>query len=54
MPHEHKLSFGIKTAPQETTYEAMRAIWQEADTEPSIEHAWLFDHFMPIINADYT
>ena len=43
-----KLSFGIKTAPQSTTYEAMKKIWLEADTIPAIEHAWLFDHFMPI------
>jgi hypothetical protein len=25
------LSFGIKTAPQHTTYQAMLAVWQEAD-----------------------
>ena len=42
------LSFGIKTAPQHTTYEAMLAVWQEADAIPVIEHAWLFDHFAPI------
>ncbi len=43
------LSFGIKTAPQHTTYEAMLDIWLAADEEPTIEHAWLFDHFFPII-----
>ncbi len=43
-----KLSFGIKTVPQHTTYEGMFHVWQEADSIPSIEHAWLFDHFMPI------
>jgi F420-dependent oxidoreductase-like protein len=43
-----RLSFGIKTAPQNTTYEDMQRIWQEADSIPAIEHAWLFDHFMPI------
>ncbi|HYJ13464.1 MAG TPA: LLM class F420-dependent oxidoreductase [Thermomicrobiales bacterium] len=41
-------SFGIKTAPQHTTYDEMRVVWQEADAIPSIEHAWLFDHFAPI------
>ncbi|HEX7734710.1 MAG TPA: LLM class F420-dependent oxidoreductase [Ktedonobacteraceae bacterium] len=46
-----KLSFGVKTAPQSTTYEAMKQVWLEADATPSIEHAWLFDHFMPI-NGD--
>lgn len=42
------LSFGIKTAPQNTTNEDMLRVWQEADTIPSVEHAWLFDHFIPI------
>lgn len=46
-----KLRFGIKTAPQSTTYEAMLRVWQEADAIPVIEHAWDFDHFMPI-NGD--
>lgn len=47
------LSFGIKTAPQSTTYQDMLRVWQEADAEPLIEHAWLFDHFFPI-NGDPT
>ena len=42
------LRWGIKTAPQHTTYEAMVAVWQEADRTPVFEHAWLFDHFNPI------
>ncbi len=42
------LRFGIKTAPQHTTYEAMLGVWREADAQPAIEHAWLFDHFNPI------
>ena len=42
------LSFGIKTAPQHTTYEAMLAVWQAADANPAFEHAWLFDHYAPI------
>ena len=42
------LSFGIKTAPQHTTYEDMLRVWEEADAIPAIEHAWLFDHFNPI------
>jgi F420-dependent oxidoreductase-like protein len=49
----NKLSFGIKTSPQHTTYEAMLRVWQEADTVEVIEHAWLFDHFMPI-GGDHT
>jgi F420-dependent oxidoreductase-like protein len=47
------LSFGIKTAPQSTTYSDMLRVWLEADAEPLIEHAWLFDHFFPI-NGDPT
>lgn len=43
-----KLSFGIKTVPENTTYEGILRVWLEADTIPAIEHAWLFDHFMPI------
>jgi F420-dependent oxidoreductase-like protein len=43
-----ELSFGIKTAPQHTTYEEMLRVWEEADAIPAIEHAWLFDHFAPI------
>ncbi len=43
-----RLRFGIKTAPQDTTYAEMLAVWQEAETIPAIEHAWLFDHYAPI------
>jgi F420-dependent oxidoreductase-like protein len=43
-----RLRFGIKTAPQHTTYDAMLAVWREADATPVFEHAWLFDHFAPI------
>jgi F420-dependent oxidoreductase-like protein len=45
---KQKLSFGIKTAQQMTSYEEILPIWLEADNIPVIEHAWLFDHFMPI------
>lgn len=47
------LSFGVKTAPQNTTYDDMLRVWREADALPEIEHAWLFDHFMPL-GADPT
>ena len=43
-----ELRFGIKTAPQHTTYEEMLAVWRAADAEPAFAHAWLFDHFNPI------
>lgn len=48
MTNTTNLRFGIKTAPQFTTYEQMLRVWLEADTVPIIEHAWLFDHFMPL------
>src|SRR5690349_7761095 len=47
-----KLRFGIKTAPQHTTYDAMVKVWQDADALPVFEHAWLFDHFAPIGGLD--
>jgi alkanesulfonate monooxygenase SsuD/methylene tetrahydromethanopterin reductase-like flavin-dependent oxidoreductase (luciferase family) len=40
--------FGIATAPQQVTYGDVLRVWREADTIPQIEHAWLFDHLMPI------
>ncbi len=46
-----QLSFGIKTAPQSTTYEDMLTVWNEADAIDVLEHAWLFDHYAPI-NGD--
>jgi len=41
--------FGIMTAPQQVTYDEILPVWREADTIPQIEHAWLFDHLMPIV-----
>ncbi|WP_202901867.1 LLM class flavin-dependent oxidoreductase [Thermogemmatispora carboxidivorans] len=43
-----RLRFGIKTAQQFVSYEQIRQIWQEADAQPAFEHAWLFDHFIPL------
>ncbi|GAA1871328.1 LLM class flavin-dependent oxidoreductase [Pseudonocardia ailaonensis] len=41
-------SVGIATAPQQVEYEDVLRVWEEADGIPEIEHAWLFDHLMPI------
>ncbi|MEV2225494.1 hypothetical protein AB0E01_37305 [Nocardia vinacea] len=41
-------SFGIMTAPMHVDYHDVLRVWCEADTIPQIEHAWLFDHLMPI------
>jgi alkanesulfonate monooxygenase SsuD/methylene tetrahydromethanopterin reductase-like flavin-dependent oxidoreductase (luciferase family) len=36
------------TAPQQVGYHDVLRVWREADTIAQIEHAWLFDHLMPI------
>ena len=43
-----KPTFGIKTAPQHTTYAEMLAVWKQADAIEAFDHAWLFDHYAPI------
>jgi alkanesulfonate monooxygenase SsuD/methylene tetrahydromethanopterin reductase-like flavin-dependent oxidoreductase (luciferase family) len=40
--------FGIATAPQQVSYDDILRVWLEADAIPQIEHAWLFDHLLPI------
>ncbi|GLY34273.1 monooxygenase [Amycolatopsis sp. NBRC 101858] len=40
--------FGILTAPMNVGYDEVLRVWREADEIPEIEHAWLFDHLMPI------
>jgi alkanesulfonate monooxygenase SsuD/methylene tetrahydromethanopterin reductase-like flavin-dependent oxidoreductase (luciferase family) len=41
-------SFGIATAPSQVAYNDILRVWREADSIPQIEHAWLYDHLMPI------
>src|SRR5919109_4703520 len=41
-------SFGIKTSPMHTTYEGIVSVWRAADATPEIEHAWLWDHMLPL------
>ena len=36
------------TAPAQVEYHDIQRVWQEADAIPAIEHAWLYDHLMPI------
>jgi alkanesulfonate monooxygenase SsuD/methylene tetrahydromethanopterin reductase-like flavin-dependent oxidoreductase (luciferase family) len=36
------------TAPLHVEYQDILRVWREADAIPQIEHAWLFDHLMPI------
>jgi alkanesulfonate monooxygenase SsuD/methylene tetrahydromethanopterin reductase-like flavin-dependent oxidoreductase (luciferase family) len=48
MSRTSRLSFGIMTAPMQVGYSDVLRVWREADTIPEIEHAWLFDHLLPI------
>jgi alkanesulfonate monooxygenase SsuD/methylene tetrahydromethanopterin reductase-like flavin-dependent oxidoreductase (luciferase family) len=43
-----RTSFGLATAPQQVSYDDLLRVWQEADAVPQIEHAWAFDHLLPI------
>jgi alkanesulfonate monooxygenase SsuD/methylene tetrahydromethanopterin reductase-like flavin-dependent oxidoreductase (luciferase family) len=51
MTHPARPSFGIMTAPQQVRYDDLLRVWQEADAVPQIEHAWAFDHLLPIRGA---
>jgi alkanesulfonate monooxygenase SsuD/methylene tetrahydromethanopterin reductase-like flavin-dependent oxidoreductase (luciferase family) len=42
------VSFGLKTSPMHTTYGDILRTWQQADEVPEIEHAWLWDHMLPL------
>jgi alkanesulfonate monooxygenase SsuD/methylene tetrahydromethanopterin reductase-like flavin-dependent oxidoreductase (luciferase family) len=43
-----RLSFGIKTSQMSLTYEQILRVWREADEIPVFEHAWLWDHMVPL------
>jgi alkanesulfonate monooxygenase SsuD/methylene tetrahydromethanopterin reductase-like flavin-dependent oxidoreductase (luciferase family) len=42
------LSFGVKTSQQGTGYAEILRVWREADQLPVLEHAWLWDHLVPL------
>jgi F420-dependent oxidoreductase-like protein len=42
------MRFAIKTAPQNTTWADMLAVFREADGIDLFESGWTFDHFYPI------
>lgn len=48
MSERRKLSFGIKTSQAGTGYDDISRLWQEADSIELIEHAWLWDHMVPL------
>jgi F420-dependent oxidoreductase-like protein len=42
--------FAFRTAPQNTTWTDLLAVWQAADDIEVFESGWLFDHFQPIFS----
>jgi alkanesulfonate monooxygenase SsuD/methylene tetrahydromethanopterin reductase-like flavin-dependent oxidoreductase (luciferase family) len=42
------VSFGVKTSQAGIEYADILRIWQEADAMPEFEHAWLWDHLVPL------
>jgi F420-dependent oxidoreductase-like protein len=42
------MRFAFKTAPQDTTWDAMLDVWRAADDIELFESGWTFDHFYPI------
>ena len=44
-----RLRFGVQTAPQNTTYKQIEAVWKEAD-RLGYDTAYVFDHFIPIFS----
>jgi alkanesulfonate monooxygenase SsuD/methylene tetrahydromethanopterin reductase-like flavin-dependent oxidoreductase (luciferase family) len=48
MSHTSQVQFGIMTAPAQVGYDEILQVWREADLIPQIEHAWLYDHLLPI------
>ena len=44
------MRFAFKTAPQNTTWADMLAVWREADDIDLYESGWTFDHFYPIFS----
>jgi alkanesulfonate monooxygenase SsuD/methylene tetrahydromethanopterin reductase-like flavin-dependent oxidoreductase (luciferase family) len=48
MTTSNRVTFGVKTSQSNVTYEQIRNVWLEADQEPLFEHAWLWDHFIPL------
>jgi alkanesulfonate monooxygenase SsuD/methylene tetrahydromethanopterin reductase-like flavin-dependent oxidoreductase (luciferase family) len=45
---QRRVSFGIKTSQMGLTYEEILNVWREADQIPIFEHAWLWDHMVPL------
>ncbi|MFI6165928.1 LLM class F420-dependent oxidoreductase [Nocardia sp. NPDC051052] len=44
------MRFAFRTAPQDTTWAEILAVWQVADDIEVFESGWTFDHFYPIFS----
>ncbi len=44
----HRLTFGVKTSQMGLSYQEIQRFWIEADQIPLFEHAWLWDHMVPL------
>src|SRR5690242_20069607 len=42
------LSFGVKTSQSNVSYQQILDTWLEAEEIPVFEHAWLWDHMVPL------
>jgi alkanesulfonate monooxygenase SsuD/methylene tetrahydromethanopterin reductase-like flavin-dependent oxidoreductase (luciferase family) len=43
-----RLTFGIKTSQSNNTYDEILTTWREAEQVAVFEHAWLWDHLVPL------
>ena len=48
MSEPKRVTFGLKTTPMHVDYDDILRVWLEADEIPEIEHAWLWDHMLPL------
>ena len=46
------MRLAIKTSPQDTTWDAMLAVWRAADDIEVFESGWTSDHFYPMHSSD--
>jgi alkanesulfonate monooxygenase SsuD/methylene tetrahydromethanopterin reductase-like flavin-dependent oxidoreductase (luciferase family) len=43
-----RVTFGVKTSQVNSTYAEILEIWREVDRTEAFEHAWLWDHMLPL------
>ncbi|HVC77155.1 MAG TPA: LLM class flavin-dependent oxidoreductase [Candidatus Micrarchaeaceae archaeon] len=43
-----QLTFGVKTSQINSTYAEILKIWREVDRNEAFDHAWLWDHMLPL------